>query len=66
MELSLSDLPLSPLFPPAPPPTPSPVAAAATASAPPPTALEFAAVKSQLNKLQKELNAYPLSSDCLG
>ena len=54
MELSLSDLPLSSLFPPAPPPPPSPVAAAATKSAPSPTALEFAALKSQLAKLQKK------------
>ena len=57
MELSLSDLPLSSLFPPPPPLLPSPVAAAATASALPPTALEFAALKKELNKLQKEMNA---------
>ena len=52
LERSIAHLPLSSLLPSA-----LPVAAAATASAPPPTALEFAALKSQLNKLQKELNA---------
>ena len=55
LERSMTDLPLSSLLPPALPPTPSPVAAAATAPAPPPTAIEFAALKSQFNKLQKEL-----------
>ena len=57
MDLSLSDLPLSSLFPPPPPPPSPPVAAAATASAPPPTALEFAALKRELTKLQREISA---------
>ena len=61
LERSMTDLPLSSLLPSALPPTPSPVAAAATASVPPPTAIEFASLKSQLNKLQKELNARDIS-----
>ena len=55
LERSMADIPISTLLPP-PLPLPS-FAAAATASAPPPTAIEFAALKSQLTKLQKELHA---------
>ena len=51
----MTDIPLSSLLPSALPPIPLPVAAAATASAPPPTAIEFAALQSQLNKLQQTI-----------
>ena len=51
LERSLADLPLSSLVPVALPPT----AAAAVAPAPAPTALEFAALKAQLAKLQKSI-----------
>ena len=53
LERSMADLPLSTLLPPALPPT---SVAAAASAAPIPTVLEFAALKSQLTKLQKTLN----------
>ena len=53
LERSMSDIPISTLLPPS-LPLPS-VAAAAIASTPPPTASEFAALKRELQKLQKEM-----------
>ena len=48
LDSSMADLPLSTLLPPALPP---PSVAAAASTAPPPTAIEFAALQSQLTKL---------------
>ena len=52
-ERSKADLPLSTLLPSS---LPLPYVAAAASAAPPPTALEFAALKPQLTTLQKTLN----------